>query len=334
MKFVLLLSLILAVCSVSHYEVVREEWESWKLFNNKSYSSLVEEKFRMKVFMENKARIARHNQKAHSGKETYFLKMNHLGDQLHHEVTSTRNGYSKGLWKKAGAKSLGATFIAPEHLCMPEIVDWRTKGAVTEVKNQGQCGSCWAFSATGALEGQNFRKTGKLVSLSEQNLIDCSEAFGNHGCQGGLMDFAFQYIKENHGIDTEESYPYEAENDKCRYTKKDIGASDVGYVDIPQDDETALMKAVATMGPVSIAIDASQESFQFYAKGVYHEPACSSKDLDHGVLIVGYGTESGEDYWLVKNSWGTTWGDNGYIKMARNKGNQCGVASAASYPLV
>ena len=148
------------------------------------------------------------------------------------------------------------------------------------------------------------------------------------------MDFAFQYIKENHGIDTEDSYPYEAENDKCRYTKKNMGASDVGFVDIPQGDEAALMKAVATMGPVSIAIDASQESFQFYAKGVYQEPDCSSKDLDHGVLIVGYGTENGQDYWLVKNSWGKTWGDNGYIRMARNKGNQCGVASAASYPLV
>jgi cathepsin L len=334
MKFLLLLSLISVVYSTSHVEVVREDWESWKLSNNKSYSSIVEEKFRMKIFMENKARIARHNQRAHLGDESFLLQMNHLGDQLHHEVTSSRNGYSKGLLKKSGAKSLAASFIMPDHICMPESVDWRTKGAVTPVKNQGACGSCWAFSATGALEGQNFRKTGKLVSLSEQNLIDCSAKYGNNGCEGGLMDFAFQYIKENHGIDTEESYPYEAEDDKCRYSKKNVGASDVGFVDIKAGDEEALRKAVATVGPVSIAIDASHESFQFYSNGVYREPNCTPDGLDHGVLIVGYGTENGHDFWLVKNSWGTTWGEQGYMKMARNKGNMCGVATAASYPLV
>ena len=334
MKFLLLLSLISVVYSASHYEVVREEWESWKLSNNKSYTSILEEKFRMKIYMENKARIARHNQEAHQGEETYLLKMNHLGDQLHHEVANTSNGFLKGLLKKSGAKGLAASFIEPEHICMPESIDWRTKGAVTPVKNQGSCGSCWAFSATGALEGQNFRKTGKLVSLSEQNLVDCSGKFGNHGCHGGLMDLAFQYIKENHGIDTEDSYPYEAEDDKCRYSKKNVGAFDVGFVDIPAGDEEALRKAVATVGPVSIAIDASHNSFQFYSKGIYHEPDCTPDDLDHGVLVVGYGTENGHDFWLVKNSWGTTWGDNGYIKMARNKGNMCGVASGASYPLV
>ncbi len=333
MKFVILLSLISAVYSVSYSEVVREEWEAWKLTYNKSYSTIVEEKFRMKIFMENKARIARHNKKAHAGGASFLLKMNHLGDQLHNEVISSRNGYRMGLLKKNGLRS-SATFIMPEHVSLPDAFDWRTKGAVTPVKNQGSCGSCWAFSATGALEGQEFRKTGKLISLSEQNLIDCSEKYGNNGCQGGLMDFAFQYIKENQGIDTEDSYPYEAAEHQCRYNKRDSGASDVGFVDIPVGDEEVLKQAVATMGPVSIAIDASQESFQFYAKGVYHEPSCSAKELDHGVLIVGYGTEDGEDYWIVKNSWGATWGDEGYIKMARNKGNMCGVASAASYPLV
>jgi len=333
MKFVILLSLISVVYSVSFSEVVREEWEAWKLNYNKSYTTVAEEKFRMKIFMENKARIARHNKKAHIGEASYLLKMNHLGDQLHHEVISTRNGYRQGLLKKNGLRSV-SSFIMPEHVCMPDAVDWRTKGAVTPVKNQGSCGSCWAFSATGALEGQEFRKTGKLISLSEQNLIDCSEKYGNHGCLGGLMDLAFQYIKENQGIDTEDSYPYEASDHQCRYNKKNSGASDFGFVDIPVGNEEMLKQAVATMGPVSIAIDASKDTFQFYAKGVYHEPRCSTEQLDHGVLIVGYGTENGEDYWIVKNSWGTTWGEEGYIKMARNKGNMCGVATAASYPLV
>ena len=336
MKLILLVSLVTSVYSLVNYEiVVQEEWESWKLAHNKTYSTDQEEKFRIKVYMENKVKIARHNQRVYlSQGSTYYMKMNYLGDQLHHEVLSTRNGYKKGHKKTVESKLVVSTFIAPENVKFPASVDWRSSGAVTEVKNQGACGSCWAFSATGALEGQNFRKTGKLVSLSEQNLIDCSEQFGNNGCQGGLMDFAFQYIKENHGIDTEESYPYEAEDDKCRFSPKNIGADDVGFVDIPQGDEATLMKAVASIGPVSIAIDASQESFQFYSTGVYQEPSCSSKELDHGVLIVGYGTENGQDYWLVKNSWGSGWGDNGYIKMARNKGNQCGVATSASFPLV
>ena len=333
MKLLILLSLVAAVISVSHFEVIREEWEFWKVHHSKNYSSFVEDNLRMKIFMENKARIARHNQKAHSGDSSFTMKMNHLGDQLSHEVISTRNGFRKGLLQQT-KKPTAASFIAPENLCLPESVDWRAKGAVTEIKNQGQCGSCWAFSATGALEGQNFRKTGKLVSLSEQNLIDCSFKYGNHGCEGGLMDFAFQYIKDNHGIDTEASYPYEAEDENCRFSKKSIGATDVGFVDIPEGDEMAMMKAVATIGPVSVAIDASHESFQFYSTGVYLEPNCTPDGLDHGVLVVGFGTENGHDYWLVKNSWGTGWGDHGYIKMARNKNNHCGIASASSYPLV
>lgn len=287
----------------------------------------------MKIYMENKARIAKHNQKASKGEESFFMKMNHFGDKLHHEVVSTLNGYKKGL-KSKSKKILRASFMSPVNANVPDTVDWRDKGAVTPIKDQGQCGSCWAFSATGSLEGQHFRQTGTLVSLSEQNLVDCSRSYGNNGCEGGLMDFAFDYIKDNRGIDTEDSYPYEAEDDQCRFSRKNVGATDVGFVDIPENNEEKLKEAVATIGPVSVAIDASHSSFQFYSHGVYAEPACDPNELDHGVLAVGYGTENGKDYWLVKNSWGTVWGDDGYVKIARNQRNMCGIAASASYPLV
>merc|ERR1712117_96717 len=227
----------------------------------------------MKIYMENKAYIARHNHRAHRGMHSYFLKMNHFGDHLHHEFTAKMGGCYRADLKNLThvqdqIAGMAATFIPPHNFEAPAEVDWRTKGAVTPVKNQGQCGSCWAFSTTGSLEGQHFRKTGKLVSLSEQNLVDCSTKYGNHGCSGGLMDLAFKYIRDNGGIDTEESYPYEGEDDTCRYNKRNRGATDIGFVDIPQGDENALKGAIATIGPVAVAIDASQSSFQFYSEGV------------------------------------------------------------------
>lgn len=148
------------------------------------------------------------------------------------------------------------------------------------------------------------------------------------------MDNAFSYIKDNHGDDTEESYPYEGVDGTCRFKAQNVGATDTGYTDVPHEDESALKEALATIGPISVAIDAGHQSFQLYESGVYDEPECSSEQLDHGVLAVGYGTEEGEDYWLIKNSWGPTWGQDGYIKMRRNHNNQCGVATQASYPLV
>jgi len=213
---------------------------------------------------------------------------------------------------------------------LPAEVDWRNEGWVTPVKNQGQCGSCWSFSATGALEGQNFNKTGVLVSLSEQNLIDCSTA--NYGCNGGDIDYAFQYVEGNGGIDTETAYPYTGQQGSCHYNAANSAAGCSGWVDLPSGDEDALQQAVATVGPISVAIDASSIMFQLYHSGIYQNPFCSSTNLDHAVLVVGYGTSNGQPYWLVKNSWGTSWGQQGYFMMARNDGNMCGIATSSSYP--
>ncbi|KAK2554731.1 Cathepsin L [Acropora cervicornis] len=296
-----LLALLCCLAATSGF-VLREDdydaqWKAWRAFYKKSYATETEENARRGIWRDNLKKIAKHNSEGHS----HVLAMNQFGDLTETEYRFLYLGMRSHFSTESNRN--GSTYLPPSHVTLPAEVDWRQEGYVTPVKNQGQCGSCWAFSTTGSLEGQHFKKTGKLVSLSEQNLVDCSASYGNHGCQGGLMDNAFRYIKANDGIDTEASYPY------------------AGYVDISSGDENALESATATVGPISVAIDASHMS-------------CSSTQLDHGVLVVGYGTYEGNDYWLVKNSWGTSWGMEGYIMMSRNRNNQCGIATSASYPLV
>uniref|UniRef100_A0A0N5AF28 Cathepsin L-like n=1 Tax=Syphacia muris TaxID=451379 RepID=A0A0N5AF28_9BILA len=305
---------------------------NWYANIESSYQSEEIKHNRMLSFLENYGEIQRHNQLFAQGKRTFEMGTNHIADLSFEEYTKL-NGYRMLYGDKRTRNS--TMFVAPYNVNIPDEVDWRKKGLVTSVKNQGMCGSCWAFSTTGALEGQHMRLTGKLNSLSEQNLIDCSRKYGNNGCNGGLMDYAFEYIKDNHGIDTEESYPYKGMEMKCHFSKKTIGATDRGYVDLPEGDEEKLKIAVATQGPISVAIDAGHRSFQLYKKGIYYEPQCNSDQLDHGVLVVGYGTDdNGNDYWLVKNSWGEKWGEGGFVRIARNKNNHCGIASKASYPLI
>jgi len=211
----------------------------------------------------------------------------------------------------------------------PASIDWTTKGAVTKVKDQGQCGSCWAFSSTGGLEGQWEIATGSLKSLSEQQLVDCSKQ--NSGCNGGLMDYAFSFYKST-SVASEDSYAYTGRDGTCKssYTAAIPEGGVTGYKDI--SSESALLDAVANTGPVSVAIEADQMSFQLYSGGVL-TGSCGT-NLDHGVLAVGYGSESGTDYWKVKNSWGASWGDNGYVLIQRGV-NKCGIADGPpSYPTV
>ncbi|XP_053183632.1 cathepsin S-like [Scomber japonicus] len=196
----------------------------------------------------------------------------------------------------------------------------------------GSCGSCWAFTAVGALEGQLALKKGKLVDLSPQNLVDCATQYGNHGCNGGFYTEAFNYIKYN-GIESEASYPGQYQEGQCHHNSNNNVATCYEYNCLPQGNENVMELAVFTIGPIAVAIDANPEEFKFYKSGVYDNPMCT-QELNHGVVVVGYGTENGKDYWLVKNSWGTGYGEAGYVKMSRNKNNQCGIAQVPCYPIM
>ena len=293
----------------------------------KDYGDEITELRRHTIWQANKKYVDEHNENL-AERLGFTVALNEYSDLDSAEFAKQLTGYLR----RPNRKPAPRTFVSSGSV-LAATVDWRTKGYVTGIKNQGQCGSCWAFSATGSLEGQHFNATGKLVSLSEQNLVDCSGAEGNEGCNGGLMDDAFKYIMKK-GIDTEASYPYVARDEKCRFKKANVGSTCSSYTDVTSEDEKALTEAIAAVGPISVAIDASHNSFQMYESGVYYEPDCSQTELDHGVLAVGYGTEDSKDMYIVKNSWGTSWGMKGYIYMSRGRNNNCGIATSASYPHV
>uniref|UniRef100_A0A8C6X3H9 Peptidase C1A papain C-terminal domain-containing protein n=1 Tax=Naja naja TaxID=35670 RepID=A0A8C6X3H9_NAJNA len=208
--------------------------------------------------------------------------------------------------------------------------------AVTPVKDQAVCGSCWSFATTGALEGALFLKTGMLTPLSQQILIDCSWGFGNHACDGGQEPQAFEWIMKHGGIATAEAYgPYMGQNGYCHYNQSELIAPIAGFIAITSQNTTDLKAALYKHGPIAVNIDASHKSFAFYSNGIYYEPNCgnTTMELDHAVLAVGYGDLQGEPYWLIKNSWSTYWGNDGYILMSM-KENNCGVTSSATYPIL
>ena len=320
---------LLCVASATMVSAFNETDHHWLDFQkfvtrfDKSYSNLVELEKRFETFKENMEFIRLENGKDHS----YQLGVTHFADLTEDEF-SRFNGI-----RTTGPFSTGCDKFASNGGSAPDSYDWRDHNAVNPVKNQGQCGSCWSFSATGAMEGAWAIAKGSLVSLSEQQLVDCSKSYGNHGCNGGLMDGAFQYAKDN-GMCLETAYPYTAVGGDCQ--KCDTVVQISGCVDVTKNNQIALKEAVSR-GPVSIAIEADKKAFQLYTSGVLTGDACGT-NLDHGVLIVGYGEESGTAYWLVKNSWGPTWGDQGYIKIERsdstNDKGVCGIAMQPSFPIV
>ncbi|CAI9275617.1 unnamed protein product [Lactuca saligna] len=303
-----------------------ESHEQWMARYGRVYKDADEKERRSKIFQENVQYIHSSNNGMNKG---YKLAVNEFADLTNQEFTSTRNRF------KAHECSTSTSAFRYENVtAVPSSMDWRKKGAVTPIKDQGQCGSCWAFSAVGAMEGITQLTTGKLISLSEQELVDCDTSGVDQGCEGGLMDDAFEFIVKNKGLTTESNYPYKAVDGSCNSNEASNHAATItGHEDVPANSESALLKAVASQ-PISVAIDASGSDFQFYSSGVF-TGECGT-ELDHGVTAVGYGTTAdGTKYWLVKNSWGTTWGEEGYIMMQRDvdaKEGICGIAMQASYP--
>ncbi|KAM7513964.1 hypothetical protein LguiA_003547 [Lonicera macranthoides] len=301
-------------------------FEQWMSKHSKNYENLEEKLERFEVFIDNLKHIDERNKMI----SNYWLGLNEFADLRHEEFKNMYLGL-KGELPKRQEESSAQEFTYRDVVDLPKSVDWRKKGAVTPVKNQGQCGSCWAFSTVAAVEGINQIVTGNLTSLSEQELIDCDNT--NSGCNGGLMDYAFSYIMSNGGLHKEDDYPYLMEEGTCDEKRDESEIVTIsGYHDVPANSEDSMLKALANQ-PLSVAIEASGRDFQFYSGGVF-DGHCGS-DLDHGVAAVGYGSSKGMDFLIVKNSWGPKWGEKGYIRMKRNTGKPqgiCGIYKMASYP--
>ena len=325
-----------------HLESLRDQpwdlFEAWMKAYEKKYEKTEDMMMRFTVFQENAARIAEHNLGASN---TFLMALNQFADMTFEEFESVSLGYkpsASSSGKMSSRRNSKPSEFRYAHSDAPSSMDWRAHGAVTPVKNQGACGSCWAFSTTGAIEGINKIQTGSLVSLSEQQLVDCDTEV-DMGCNGGLMDDAFTYVVSNGGIDTEADYGYWAWGLPCQ-TRREHDRPVVtidGYEDVPVNSRDALKKAIANQ-PVAVAICANS-ALQFYHSGVMTDAACC-QDLNHGVLAVGYedgdDVENGESHWIVKNSWGVEWGDKGYFKLAQassQPAGACGIYQAASYPV-
>ncbi|KAF5743104.1 thiol protease aleurain-like [Tripterygium wilfordii] len=290
----------------------------------KKYEGEDEMKLRFAIFSENLDLIRSTNRKGLS----YKLAVNQFTDWTWEEFQTHRLG---------AAQNCSATLKGNHELTdvvLPEKKDWREEGIVSPVKDQGHCGSCWTFSTTGALEAAYNQAFGKEISLSEQQLVDCARAFNNFGCSGGLPSQAFEYIKYNGGLETEAAYPYTGKDGICKFSSDNVAIQVLNSVNITLGAEDELKHAVALVRPVSVAFQVISE-FRHYKEGVFTSDSCGTTpmDVNHAVVAVGYGVEDGVPYWLIKNSWGADWGDNGYFKMELGK-NMCGIATCASYPIV
>nr|BAN41153.1 cysteine proteinase ACP1 precursor, putative [Entamoeba invadens] len=285
-------------------------FDKWAATNHKAYANKAEYLYRLAVYLDNKKFV----------ENTANTELNVFADQTHEEFIKTH---------------LGMSYKVPEVInekrsvrSVPESVDWRS--IMNPAKDQEQCGSCWSFCTTAVMEGRVNKDLGKLYSYSEQQLIDCDPT--DNGCYGGHPDKAFTFIKKNNGITLDDSYPYMAIGEICNTTVKNIATVD-GHKRVTDGDEAGLQEITATYGPVAVGMDASRLSFQFYRKGtIYNDTNCKTFFMDHCVTVVGYGKNTDGEYWIMRNSWGKSWGDEGYFLLARNQNNRCGIGKDSTYP--
>lgn len=315
-------------------EAQNDHFHTFMRQHNRVYKNAAEYHRRRSIFEENVAYIDAHNSR--SG-VSHKLGLNKFADMTIEEVQRVMapNRFKSRQEKLRVKESF--TYDAthkPSGQALPPAVNWVAKGAVNPPKDQGACGSCWTFGTAGSLEGAYAIKTGNLVRLSEQQILDCAwVANGDSGCDGGFAEQAMQWVKDNGGLALEQDYKYLMVDGYCKSHIQNSGVVVQSYVNVT-GGEAGLMDAVANHGPVAVAINAAMKDFYYYQGGIYSNPNCDPNDRDHEVLVVGYGTENGQDYWLLKNSWGVIWGEKGFFRMARNKGNMCGVAAEARYAVL
>jgi len=308
-------------------------FDDFKDKHGKTYPTDMEHKERLHIFRQNFRYVHSVNRRGLS----YRVAVNHLADKSSEEIKVLSGKLrSSSTPTPNNGQPFQMSKYTQKQRALPDSFDWRILGAVSPVKDQGVCGSCWSFGSSESIEGAYFVKHNKLVRLSAQNLVDCSWGFGNNGCDGGEDFRAYDWIIKHGGIATEESYgQYLQADGYCHFGDATVGAQLTGYVNITSYDPVALKTALVNEGPISVAIDAGHKSMVFYSHGVYFEPECGNKpdNLDHAVLLVGYGTIDGQDYWLIKNSWSNYWGNDGYVLMSQ-KDNNCGVTTQTTYPIV
>ncbi|XP_050298279.1 procathepsin L-like isoform X3 [Anthonomus grandis grandis] len=319
MKGFVLVGLLIVAVNASLIEKHQALFETFKVNNGKSYRNQVEEVQRFNIFSANVLEIEQHNALYEQGLVSYKKAVNQFTDLTQGEFEAYLGLHVKPVLNNTIPYEL-------KGLKVPTSVDWRSAGQVTGVKNQGSCGSCWSFSVTGSTEGAYYRKHKQLVSLSEQQLVDCSTNI-NYGCNGGFIDDTFPYI-EQYGLQSESSYPYTGVDGSCKYDSSKVVTKVSNYVSL-YGSESKVLEVVGGTGPVSIAMDASYLSS--YSSGIYADSKCTTTNLNHAVLIVGYGSQNGQNYWIVKNSWGSSWGEQGYFRLLRGS-NECGCAQDPVYP--